>query len=127
MAARNKCLNQSDGHCREQSSKKDIGGNNEDGARLAHASQIDEGDRGAGSRDRSNVCGLQRWYGGDKRPYAGGDSHRGGKNVVDHQGGCSEQPGKFSQVFPSHRVGAAAVWVSGNGLPIRKVNDRPAG
>ena len=50
---------------------------------------------------------------------AGGDRHRHGQHVVQHQPGGGGQPRAHAQVVPRHQVGPGPVRVRRNGLPVR--------
>ena len=62
--------------------------------------------------------------GRDERPYPGGDAYGHHQNVVDHEGGASDQPGITAKIFRCDGIGASAAGISSNRLDVGEVDDR---
>ena len=66
---------------------------------------------------------LQRRKRGDQSADSGGYANRGGQNVVGEKSGRGQQTRKGAEIGTGHGVGTTTHWVSGNGLPIGKIDD----
>ncbi len=87
------------------------------------AAHVDDGEDQQHSQAQLQGVWLQGGHGGDERAHAGRDAHGGGEDVVDHQGGRGQQARALAQVLAGHGVGAAAVRIGVDGLPVAEVDD----
>ena len=123
MTACGERLDQSQRQSDQQASDEEIGRKDKHCARLADATQVDDRHEQQDHQAHQQSVRLQGWNGGDERPDTRRDPHGGSQHVVNHQRRGRKQPGKLSEIFAGHRVGAATCWVSLNSLAIGEVND----
>ena len=105
----------------QQRHGEQVGGNHEDHAGVVDAAHVDDGENEQHPKAELQRVRLQAGHGGDERAHAGGDAHRCGEDVVDHQRRSGQQAGALAQVLRSHRVGAAALRIGVDGLAIAEV------
>jgi hypothetical protein len=101
-----------------------VGGDGEDAAGLTDAAEVppqQHQDEGGG--DRHPVV-AQRLDGRRQRGRAGRHAHRHGEHVVDQQRGGAHRGHEVAEVVPGHHVGAAALRVGGDHLPVGQHQDQ---
>jgi len=127
MATTQRDANQSAGNGDEQGAHKEVGGQHEGNAGVAESAKIEQGDDDENAEADADGVRLQGRNGGDQRAHSGGDTYRGGEDVVGEEGGSGEQAGKNAKVETGDGVGAAAHRICRDGLEIGKVNDDQQG
>ncbi len=103
---------------------EEVGRDREEIARLPQAPKVhgrDPGDEEHAERDAIVVEDGER--GGDGG-HARGHAHRDRQHVVDEQRGPGDEPGHLAQVVLGDDVGAAALGIGQDGLPVRADHDR---
>ncbi len=123
MAVRRDAVPDADGDRDEQRADEEHGGQHEDEAGLFDAAQVHDDDE---REDEQAECELVRMQSGncaDQSRDAGGDSYRGGQDVVDHERGSGEQAGIVAEVFAGDSEGASAVRIRVDRLAVAEVED----
>src|SRR5262244_1521011 len=116
------CNTDEDGE--QQRADKEIRGNDEDSAGLADSTQVHQREQHENAEAQREGVRLEIRDRRHQRTDPGGDTDRGGENVVEHEGGGSEQAGKGAEILRGNRIGTAPARIGSNGLAIGKINNR---
>ncbi len=107
----------------EKRADKQIGGNREGHAGIAHAAEIEDGDDDQNANAEGNRVRQQRRNGRNQGADSRGNAHGGRKDVIGEQRGRGKQAGRRAKVEARHGIGAAAGGIGGDGLAIGEVHD----
>src|SRR5580693_4804329 len=111
----------------EKCADKQIGGNRESTASLAHTAEIEDSDDDQNAHAQRNGVRQQRWNRRDQSTNSRRDADGGRENVIGEERGRSKQTGRCSEVEPRHGIGATARGIGGDGLAIGEVHDHQQG
>src|SRR3989441_340906 len=107
----------------EKGADKEIGGNREGEAGIAHAAEIEDGDDDKNADAERNRVRQQGRNGRDQGAHSRGNAHGGSEDVIGEERGRGKQAGRRAKVEARHGIGAATGRIGGDGLAIGEVHD----
>ena len=107
----------------EKRADKEIGGNREGQASIAHAAEIEDGDDDQNADAEGDRVRQQGRNGRDQGADSRGNAHGGREDIIGEERGRGKQARTCAKVEARHSIGAAAGGIGGDGLAIGEVHD----
>ena len=99
---------------------EEVGRRSEDHGRFPHTAQVAQREQQHNShRNRHFIWQQRRECRGDSG-CSRADAYRNRQNIIDRKRSCGNEPRALAQVIAGHNIGAAAVRIGIDGLPVGK-------
>ncbi len=108
----------------EVGAEEQIGGQGEEPTRFAHAAEVPDRDDGHADDAQRHPIGVERPDRRRDRRDPGGDAHRDGEDVVDHERRPGDEARIAAEVLAGDDVGPAPLGVREDRLPVGAHDDR---
>ena len=111
-------LDRADAEHGREGADENIGRYREELSRFTDPAQVHDGDKEDRGDTKSFAMREKVWQGRGKRGHSGRDADGHGQDIVDHQGRGCDQSRPFAEIRFADNVGAAALRIFENNLPI---------